>query len=167
MGVSWEYGPGEDRLAMISLLRKVFDLGVTLFDTAEVYGRYKNEELVVEAFSSVRDEAVIATKCGYECDPNGAPHPIGVNGKPDHMRQVADASLKRLKTDGIDLFYQHRVDPQVPIEGVAGIVLELMESGKVRHCGLSEASFETIRRAHGVQPVAAVAENRTLITYLS
>ena len=164
MGMSWAYGPVEDRSEMISLLRKAVDLGVTFFDTAEVYGPFKNEELVGEALFPVRDQVVIATKFGYELDPNGGPHPIGVNSKPDHIKQVAEASLKRLKVDAIDLFYQHRVDPQVPIEEVAGAVRDLIQAGKVKHFGLSEASAQTIRRAHAVQPVAAVETEYSLWT---
>src|SRR5262245_38923327 len=164
MGMSWAYGPIEDRSEMISLLRKAVDLGVTFFDTAEVYGPFKNEELVGQALFPVRDQVVIATKFGYELDPKGGPHPIGVNSKPDHIKQVADASLKRLKVDAIDLFYQHRVDPQVPIEEVAGAVRDLIQAGKVKHFGLSEASAQTIRRAHAVQPVAAVETEYSLWT---
>jgi aryl-alcohol dehydrogenase-like predicted oxidoreductase len=149
---------------MISLLRKAVDLGVTFFDTAEVYGPFKNEELVGEALYPLRDRVVIATKFGFELDPKGGPDPIGVNSKPDHIRQVADASLKRLRVDAIDLFYQHRVDPQVPIEEVAGTVRDLIKAGKVKHFGLSEASAETIRRAHAVQPVTAVETEYSLWT---
>jgi aryl-alcohol dehydrogenase-like predicted oxidoreductase len=149
---------------MISLLRKAVDLGVTFFDTAEVYGPFKNEELVGEALYPLRDRVVIATKFGFELDPKGGPDPIGVNSKPDHIRQVADASLKRLRVDAIDLFYQHRVDPQVPIEEVAGTVRDLIKAGKVKHFGLSEASAETIRRAHAVQPVTAVQTEYSLWT---
>jgi aryl-alcohol dehydrogenase-like predicted oxidoreductase len=164
MGMSWAYGPAESKSEMISLLRKAVDLGVTFFDTAEVYGPFKNEELVGEALHPFRDRVVIATKFGFELDPNGGPNPIGVNSKPNHIRQVADASLKRLKVDAIDLFYQHRVDPQVPIEDVAGAVRDLIQAGKVKHFGLSEASAQTIRRAHAVQPVTAVQSEYSLWT---
>jgi aryl-alcohol dehydrogenase-like predicted oxidoreductase len=164
MGMSWAYGPAENRSEMISLLRKAVDLGVTFFDTAEVYGPFENEELVGEALHPFRDKVVIATKFGFEIDPNGGPDPIGVNSKPDHIRQVADASLKRLKLDAIPLFYQHRVDPQVPIEDVAGTVRDLIQEGKVKHFGLSEASAQTIRRAHAVQPVTAVQSEYSLWT---
>jgi aryl-alcohol dehydrogenase-like predicted oxidoreductase len=164
MGMSWSYGPAGNKSDMISLLRKAVDLGVTFFDTAEVYGPFKNEELVGEALYPLRDRVVIATKFGFELDPKGGPDPIGVNSKPDHIRQVADASLKRLRVDAIDLFYQHRVDPQVPIEEVAGTVRDLIKAGKVKHFGLSEASAETIRRAHAVQPVTAVETEYSLWT---
>jgi aryl-alcohol dehydrogenase-like predicted oxidoreductase len=163
MGMSWAYGPAENKSEMISLLRKAVDLGVTFFDTAEVYGPFKNEELVGEALYPARDRVVIATKFGFELDPNGG-QPIGVNSKPDHIKQVADASLKRLKVDAIDLFYQHRVDPNVPIEDVAGTVRDLIKAGKVKHFGLSEASAQTIRRAHAVQPVTAVQSEYSLWT---
>jgi aryl-alcohol dehydrogenase-like predicted oxidoreductase len=164
MGMSWAYGPAGNRSEMISLLRKAVDLGVTFFDTAEVYGPYENEELVGEALYPLRDRVVIATKFGFELDPKGGPNPIGVNSKPDHIKRAADASLKRLKVDAIDLFYQHRVDPQVPIEDVAGTVRDLIKAGKVKHFGLSEANAQTIRRSHAVQPVTAVETEYSLWT---
>jgi aryl-alcohol dehydrogenase-like predicted oxidoreductase len=162
MGMSWAYGPARDRTDMISLLRGAVDRGVTLFDTAEVYGPFKNEELLGEALSPVRDQVVIATKFGFKLDPNGGEWPVGVNSRPEHIKEVAEASLKRLRTDVIDLFYQHRVDPAVPIEDVAGAVRDLVKEGKVRHFGLSEASAETIRRAHAVHPVTAVQTEYSL-----
>jgi aryl-alcohol dehydrogenase-like predicted oxidoreductase len=149
---------------MISLLRKAVDLGVTFFDTAEVYGPFTNEELVGEALYPTRDRVVIATKFGFEIDPKGGAQPVGVNSKPAHIKQVADASLKRLKIDAIDLFYQHRVDPDVPIEDVAGAVRDLIKAGKVKHFGLSEAGAQTIRRAHAVQPVTALQSEYSLWT---
>src|SRR5881628_885101 len=153
MGMSFGYGPAADKQEMISLLRSAVDRGVTFFDTAEVYGPFTNEELVGEAFSSFRGRVVIATKFGFKLDPNGGPKWVGLDSRPQHIRQVAEASLKRLKVDAIDLFYQHRVDPDVPIEDVAGAVKELIGQGKVEHFGLSEASARTIRKAHAVQPV--------------
>lgn len=162
MGMSWAYGPS-DRDACLKLLRDAVDIGVTFFDTAEVYGPYTNEELVGEALRPVRDKVVIATKFGF--DIGGAGSPLrGVNSRPDHIRAVADASLKRLGIDTIDLFYQHRVDPNVPIEDVAGTVADLIKAGKVRHFGLSEASAATIRRAHAVQPVTALQSEYSLWT---
>jgi aryl-alcohol dehydrogenase-like predicted oxidoreductase len=149
---------------MISLLRAAHDRGITFFDTAEVYGPFTNEELVGEALSPVRSQVVIATKFGFELDPSGQRTWIGVDSRPEHIKEVADASLKRLKTDYIDLFYQHRVDPDVPIEDVAGAVKDLMEAGKVRHFGLSEPGLETIRRAHAVQPVTAIQNEYSLWT---
>jgi len=167
MGMSFAYGPAKDRQEMISLLRAAVDRGVTFFDTAEVYGPYANEELVGEALAPLRDKVIIATKFGFDIDPNrdprGAPGaPGGLNSRPEHIKQVAEASLKRLKIDAIDLFYQHRVDPGVPIEEVAGTVKELIQEGKVKHFGLSEAGVETIRRAHAVQPVAALQSEYSL-----
>ena len=150
------------RTEMIGLLRSAHDLGVTFFDTAEAYGPFANEELVGEALEPVRDGVVIATKFGFDIDPATGARRGGVNSRPAHIRAVADASLRRLRTDRIDLFYQHRVDPDVPIEEVAGAVKELMAAGKVRHFGLSEASVETIRSAHAVQPVTAVQSEYSL-----
>jgi len=161
MGLSSSYGPATDKSAAIALIRGAAERGVTLFDTAEVYGPFVNEELVGEALATVRDQVVIATKFGFRIDP-ATGDDNGVNSRPDHIREVADASLKRLKTDVIDLFYQHRVDPDVPIEDVAGTVKELIQAGKVRHFGLSEAGVNTIRRAHAVQPVAALQSEYSL-----
>ena len=162
MGMSWAYGQAGDRGEMIKLLRDAVELGVTFFDTAEVYGPHTNEELVGEALEPLRDQVVIATKFGFKLDPNGGAWPIGVDSRRDQIKKVADASLKRLRTDHIDLFYQHRVDPLVPIEDVAGAVGELIRAGKVKHFGLSEASAATIRRAHMVQPVTAVQTEYSL-----
>ncbi len=165
MGMSFSYGPPKDRGEMISLLRAAVERGVTFFDTAEVYGPYTNEELVGEALSPLRDRVVIATKFGFNTavDPRGmkggAP---ALNSRPQHIREVAEASLKRLRIDAIDLFYQHRVDPEVPIEEVAGAVKELIREGKVRHFGLSEAGVQTIRRAHAVCPVTALQSEYSL-----
>ena len=164
MGMSASYGRIPDKKEMISLLRAAFDRGITFFDTAEVYGPFTNEELVGEALSPVRSEVVIATKFGFELDPSGERTWVGVDSRPGHIKEVAVASLKRLKTDYIDLFYQHRVDPDVPIEDVAGAVKELIAEGKVRHFGLSEPGVETIRRAHEVQPVTAVQNEYSLWT---
>lgn len=164
MGMSWAYGAAGDRKEMITLIRDAVGLGVTFFDTAEVYGPRVNEELVGEALEPVRDQVVIATKFGFELDPSGGPLPVGVNSRPEHIKQVADAALKRLRTDHIDLFYQHRVDPNVPIEDVAVAVADLVKAGKVKHFGLSEASVATIRRAHAVHPVAAVQTEYSLWT---
>jgi aryl-alcohol dehydrogenase-like predicted oxidoreductase len=158
MGMSWAYGHAADRTEMIKLLRDAVELGVTFFDTAEVSGPKTNEELVGEALEPLRDKVVIATKFGWKLDPEGGPRAIGLDSRPSHIKEVADAGLKRLRTDRIDLFYQHRVDPSVPIEDVAGTVGELIRAGKVRHFGLSEASAATIRKAHDVQPVAASPE---------
>lgn len=162
MGMSWAYGSPGDRGEMIQLIRDAVELGVTFFDTAEVYGPFVNEELVGEALRPMRDRVVIATKFGFKLDPSGGAWPVGVDSRPEHIRQVADASLKRLGTGYIDLFYQHRVDPQVPIEDVAGAVGELIKAGKVKHFGLSEAGAATIRRAHAVQPVTAVQTEYSL-----
>jgi aryl-alcohol dehydrogenase-like predicted oxidoreductase len=145
MGMSFGYGPAADKQEMISLIRTTVERGVTFFDTAEVYGPFTNEELVGEALAPLRKQVVIATKFGFDIDASGQ---RGLNSKPEHIKQVADASLKRLKTDTIDLFYQHRVDPDVPIEDVAGAVKDLIQTGKVKHFGLSEAGVQTIRRAH-------------------
>lgn len=164
MGMSTSYGRVPDKQEMISLLRAALDRGVTFFDTAEVYGPFTNEELVGEALSPVRNEVVIATKFGFKLDPSGQRTWLGVDSRPEHIKEVADASLKRLKTDYIDLFYQHRVDPDVPIEDVAGAVKELIHAGKVRHFGLSEPGLETIRRAHAVQPVTAIQNEYSLWT---
>ena len=163
MGMSFGYGPAADKREMIALLRAAVERGVTFFDTAEVYGPFTNEELVGEALAPLRDRVVIATKFGFDIAPDGQ-RSGGLNSRPEHIRQVADASLKRLKTDVIDLFYQHRVDPNVPIEDVAGTVKELIAEGKVKHFGLSEAGAKTIRRAHAVQPVTAVQSEYSLWT---
>jgi aryl-alcohol dehydrogenase-like predicted oxidoreductase len=162
MGMSWAYGAAGDRQEMIALLRHAVDIGVTFFDTAEVYGPKVNEELVGEALAPVRDKVVIATKFGFKLDPQGRPRPIGVDSQPEHIKEVADAALKRLRTDHIDLFFQHRVDPAVNIEDVAGAVADLVKVGKVKHFGLSEASAATIRRAHAVHPVTAVQSEYSL-----
>src|ERR1041384_2211365 len=149
MGMSYGYGPAPDKQEMISLIRTAVEHGVTFFDTAEVYGPFANEELVGEALAPVRDRVVIATKFGFKISPEGKQ--TGVDSRPEHIREVADASLKRLKTDRIDLLYQHRVDTEVQIEDVAGTVKDLIREGKVKHFGLSEAGVQTIRRAHAVQ----------------
>src|ERR1700720_4145938 len=162
MGMSFGLGPPADKKEMISLIRSAVELGVTFFDTAEVYGPFTNEELVGEALAPVRDQVVIATKFGFEPDPNGGPRWSGLDSRPEHIKEVANASLKRLKTDVIDLFYQHRVDPNVRIEDVAGAVKDLIQQGKVKHFGLSEAGVQTIRRAHAVQPVAALQSEYSL-----
>src|SRR5712692_7021282 len=162
MGMSFSYGPAADKQEMISLLRSAVDRGVTFFDTAEVYGPFTNEELVGEALSPFRGQVVIATKFGFKLDPNGGPKWVGLDSRPEHIKQVAEASLKRLRVDAIDLFYQHRVDPDVPIEDVAGAVQDLIQEGKVKHFGLSEAGVQTIRRAHAVQPVTALQSEYSL-----
>ncbi len=162
MGMSFSYGAPKDKKEMISLIRAAVDRGVNFFDTAEVYGPYTNEELVGEALAPLRDKVVIATKFGFELKPDGSPGWLGLNSRPEHIRQVADASLKRLRTDVIDLFYQHRVDPNVPIEDVAGAVKDLIAAGKVRHFGLSEPGVQTVRRAHAVQPVTALQNEYSL-----
>ena len=159
MGMSDSYGPPKDKQEMISLLRTAVERGVTFFDTAEVYGPFTNEELLGEALSPLREQVVIATKFGFKLSPDG-----GVDSRPEHIREVAEASLKRLKIDVIDLFYQHRVDPDVPIEDVAGAVKDLIQEGKLRHFGLSEAGVQTIRRAHVVQPVTALQSEYSLWT---
>lgn len=165
MGMSFSYGPPKDKQEMITLLRTAVERGVTFFDTAEVYGPFTNEELVGEALAPLRDRVVIATKFGFDTtvDPRAMKGggPV-LNSRPEHIKEVAEASLKRLRTDVIDLFYQHRVDPDVPIEEVAGAVKELIQEGKVRHFGLSEAGIETVRRAHAVQPVACVQNEYSL-----
>lgn len=162
MGMSANYGPPADRQAMIALIRTAVERGVTFFDTAEVYGPFTNEELVGEALAPLRSQVVIATKFGFDLDPATMERRGGVNSRPEHIKAVADASLKRLNTDVIDLFYQHRVDPSVPIEDVAGAVKDLIQAGKVRAFGLSEAGAQTIRHAHAVQPVAAVQSEYSL-----
>jgi aryl-alcohol dehydrogenase-like predicted oxidoreductase len=162
MGMSFSYGPPKEKTEMIALLRKAVESGVTFFDTAEVYGPFINEELVGEALLPLREKVVIATKFGFELDPGGGPQWAGLNSRPEHIKQVAEASLKRLKTDYIDLFYQHRVDPNVPIEDVAGAVKDLISQGKVKHFGLSEAGADTIRRANAVQPVTALQSEYSL-----
>jgi aryl-alcohol dehydrogenase-like predicted oxidoreductase len=161
MGMSFGYGAPADKKEMISLIRRSVELGVTFFDTAEVYGPYTNEELVGEALAPLRDQVVIATKFGFQPEP-GETRWSSLNSHPDHIKQVAEASLKRLKTNVIDLFYQHRVDPNVPIEDVAGAVKDLIQQGKVKHFGLSEAGVQSIRRAHKVQPVTALQSEYSL-----
>ncbi|HEU0184043.1 MAG TPA: aldo/keto reductase, partial [Blastocatellia bacterium] len=161
---SFSYGPPRDKQEMTSLLRTAVERGVTFFDTAEVYGPFANEELVGEALAPFREQVVIATKFGFKLKPNGEPGWAGLDSRPDHIKQVAEASLKRLKIDAIDLFYQHRVDPDTPIEDVAGAVKDLIQEGKVKHFGLSEAGALTIRRAHAVQPVTAVQSEYSLWT---
>jgi aryl-alcohol dehydrogenase-like predicted oxidoreductase len=161
MGMSFGYGPPADKKEMISLIRSAVEHGVTFFDTAEVYGPFTNEELVGEALAPVRDQVVIATKFGFKLDPETGKQ-AGLDSRPQHIKEVAEASLKRLKTNVIDLFYQHRVDLDVPIEDVAGAVKELIQQGKVRHFGLSEAGVPTIRRAHKVHPVAALQSEYSL-----
>ena len=164
MGMSFSYRPFPEKKDSIALLRAAVERGVTFFDTADVYGPFTNEELVGEALSPLRDQVVIATKFGMDINPDGSPGWQGLNSRPEHIRQVAEASLKRLKIDVIDLFYQHRVDLEVPIEDVAGVVKELIQAGKVKHFGLSEAAAKTIRRAHAVQPVTAVQSEYSLWT---
>jgi aryl-alcohol dehydrogenase-like predicted oxidoreductase len=164
MGMSFSYGPAKDTQEMISLLRAAVERGVTFFDTAEVYGPFTNEDLVGEGLAPFRGKVVIATKFGFKLKPDLTPGSIGPDSSPDRIRLVAEASLKRLKVDAIDLFYQHRVDPQVPIEDVAGTVKDLIQAGKVKHFGLSEAGAKTIRRAHAVQPVTAVQSEYSLWT---
>lgn len=164
MGMSYSYGSPKDKKEMTALLRAAVERGVTFFDTAEVYGPFTNEELVGEALSPLRGRVTIATKFGFRLDPNGGTKWIGLDSRPEHIKQVAEASLKRLRIDAIDLFYQHRVDPDVPIEDVAGAVKDLIREGKVRHFGLSEAGVQTIRRAHAVQPVSALQSEYSLWT---
>jgi aryl-alcohol dehydrogenase-like predicted oxidoreductase len=161
MGMSFGYGPPADKKEMISLIRSAVEQGVTFFDTAEVYGPFTNEELVGEALAPIRDQVVIATKFGFKLDPATGKQ-AGLDSRPEHIKQVAEASLQRLKTDVIDLFYQHRVDADVPIEDTAGAVKELIQQGKVKHFGLSEAGVKTIRRAHKVQPVTALQSEYSL-----
>ncbi len=160
MGLSYGYGPATDTQDAVRLIRTAFARGVTFFDTAEAYGPYRNEEVVGEALAPFRDQVVIATKFGFEFGPDGGQS--GMNSRPEHIREVAEAALRRLRTDRIDLFYQHRVDPDVPIEDVAGTVRDLIREGKVGHFGLSEAGVQTIRRAHAVQPVAALQSEYSL-----
>ena len=162
MGMSFAYGPPKDKQEMISLLHAVVERGVTFFDTAEVYGPFLNEELVGEGLAPFRGKVVIATKFGWEANPDDGGKWTALNSRPEHIRQVAEASLKRLRVDAIDLFYQHRVDLNVPIEDVAGTVKDLIQEGKVKHFGLSEAGAQTIRRAHAVQPVAALQSEYSL-----
>ena len=160
MGMSFGYGPAKDKQEMISLIRAAFEQGVTFFDTAEMYGPFTNEELAGEALAPFREKVVIATKFGFKIGPKG--EQIGLDSRPEHIKEVAGASLKRLKTDVIDLFYQHRVDPNVPIEDVAQAMKDLIQEGKVKHFGLSEPGVQTIRRAHAVQPVTAVQNEYSL-----
>jgi aryl-alcohol dehydrogenase-like predicted oxidoreductase len=160
MGMSYGYGPAADKQEMISLIRRAVDRGITFFDTAEVYGPFTNEELVGEALAPFRSQVVIATKFGFKLGPSG--EQLGTDSRPQHVKEVAEASLKRLKVDTIDLFYQHRVDPDVPIEDVAGAVKDLIQEGKVKHFGLSEAGVQTIRRAHAVQPITALQSEYSL-----
>jgi len=162
MGMSFSYGPPKDKPEMISLIRAAVERGVTFFDTAEVYGPYINEELVGEALAPFRGQVAIATKFGWKIDPKAERGLAGLDSRPERIKQVADASLKRLRVDAIDLFYQHRVDPDVPIEDVAGAVKDLIQDGKVKHLGLSEAAARTIRRAHAVQPLTAVQSEYSL-----
>ena len=163
MGLSHAYGPPVDKQAGVALIRAAVERGVTFFDTAEAYGPLTNEELIGEALAPLRDRVVIATKFGFDVDPATGERRGGLNSRPEHIKAVAEASLKRLKTDRIDLFYQHRVDPNVPIEDVAGAVKGLIREGKVKHFGLSEAGAKTIRRAHAVQPVAALQSEYSLL----
>ena len=156
MGMTFSFPPFPEKKDMIAFIRKSVELGVTFFDTAEVYGPYNNEELVGEALEPFKGKVVIATKFGFRLNPDGSPGFTGLNSHPGHIKEVAEASLKRLRVDSIDLFYQHQVDPEVPIEDVAGAVQDLIREGKVRHFGLSEAAMQTIRRAHTVQPVTAL-----------
>ena len=162
MGMSTSYGPAADKQEMIKLLRTAVERGVTFFDTAEVYGPFADEELVGEALQPLRDKVVIATKFGFQLKPNGEPGWIGVNSRPEHIKKAVEGSLKRLRTETIDLLYQHRVDPSVPIEDVAGTVKELIQQGKVKYFGMSEAGIPTIRRAHKVQPVSALQNEYSL-----
>ncbi len=164
MGMSFGYGPAADKKEMISLIRSAVERGVTFFDTAEVYGPFTNEELVGEALAPFDGKVVIATKFGFKLDPKGGPQWVGLDSRPQHIKEVAEGSLKRLKVDAIDLFYQHRVDPDVPIEDVGGAVKDLIQEGKVKHFGLSEAGVQTIRRAHAVQPVTAIQSEYSLWT---
>src|SRR2546425_12508835 len=162
MGMSWSYGPPKDKKEMIALLHAALERGVTFFDTAEVYGPLLNEELVGEALAPYRGKVVIATKFGFKIDPKAERSLNGVDSRPEHIKEVAEASLKRLKVEAIDLFYQHRVDPSVPIEDVAGGAEELIQQGKGKHFGLSEAGGQTIRRAHAVQPATALQSEYSL-----
>src|SRR6266704_2752892 len=166
MGMSFSYGPPKDKQEMTSLLRASVERGITFFDTAEVYGPFVNEELVGEALAPFRKQVVIATKFGFDLNPNFDPRGMkgapGLNSRPEHVKQAVEGSLKRLKVETIDLLYQHRVDPNVPIEDVAGMVKELIQAGKVKHFGLSEAGVKTIRRAHAIQPVTALQSEYSL-----
>ena len=162
MSMTSAYGPAADKASMIKLIRSAHEQGITLFDTAEAYGPFANEELLGEALQPIREQVVIATKFGFDIDLTTGVRGSGTNSRPEHIRAVAEASLKRLRTDHIDLFYQHRVDPQVPIEDVAGTIKELIAEGKVKHFGLSEAGVQTIRRAHAVHPVTAVQSEYSL-----
>ena len=164
MGLSSAYGPPIKREDGIAIIRAAFERGVTLFDTAEAYGPFANEELIGEALAPIRNQVVIATKFGFDINPKTGERGSGLNSRPDHIREAVDAMLKRLKTNSIDLLYQHRVDPEVPIEDVAGTVKQLIAAGKIKHFGLSEAGAQTIRRAHGVQPVTAVQSEYSLWT---
>ena len=164
MGMSFGYGPPADKPEMVALIRTAVERGITFFDTAEVYGPFANEELVGEALAPFRGEVVIATKFGFKLKPNREPGFVGLDSRPEHIREVAEASLRRLGVDAIDLFYQHRVDTEVPIEDVAGTVKDLIREGKVKHFGLSEAGVQTIRRAHAVQPVTALQSEYSLWT---
>jgi aryl-alcohol dehydrogenase-like predicted oxidoreductase len=164
MGLTSSYGPPQDKQEMVSLTRTAVERGITFFDTAEAYGPFVNEELVGEALRPFHGQVVIATKFGFKPDPNGGPDWLGVDSRPEHIKEVAESSLKRLGLEVIDLFYQHRVDPTVPIEDVAGAVKDLIQQGKVRHFGLSEAGAKTIRRAHAVQPVTALQNEYSLWT---
>jgi aryl-alcohol dehydrogenase-like predicted oxidoreductase len=162
MGMSFSYGPPKDKQEMTTVLRAAVERGITFFDTAEVYGPYLNEELVGEALFPFREKVVIATKFAYELKPDGSPGWVRLNSQPEHIKQSVEGSLKRLRVDAIDLYYQHRVDPEVPIEDVAGTVKDLIQQGKVKHFGMSEAAARTIRRAHAVQPVTAVQSEYSL-----
>ncbi len=162
MGMSFSYGPPKEKPEMVSLIRKAVELGVTFFDTAQVYGPFVNEELVGEALAPFRGQVVIATKFGFKFEHNGAPRSVGLDSRPEYIKEGVEGSLKRLGVDSIDLFYQHRVDPSVPIEEVAGAVKGLIQQGKVKHFGMSEAAAQTIRRAHAVQPVTAVQSEYSL-----
>jgi aryl-alcohol dehydrogenase-like predicted oxidoreductase len=168
MGMSFSYGPPKDKQEMTALIRAAVERGVTFFDTAEVYGPFTNEELVGEALAPFRDRVVIATKFGFDLSPDFDPRGMkglpGLNSRPEHIKQAAEGSLRRLKVDVIDLYYQHRVDPNVPIEDVAGAVKDLIQEGKVKHFGLSEAGVQTIRRAHAIQPVTALQSEYSLWT---
>src|SRR5580700_5406719 len=168
MGMSFSYGPAKDKQEMTSLIRAAVERGITFFDTAEVYGPFLNEELVGEALAPFRGQVVIATKFGFDLSPDFDPRGMkglpGLNSRPEHIKEVAEGSLKRLKVDVVDLLYQHRVDPNVPIEEVAGAVKDLIQQGKVKHFGLSEAGVQTIRRAHAVQPVTALQSEYALWT---
>jgi aryl-alcohol dehydrogenase-like predicted oxidoreductase len=164
MGMSFSYGPPKDKKAMIPVIHAAVERGVTFFDTAEVYGPFTNEELVGEALAPFREKVVIATKFGFQITTDGKPGSHAVNSRPEHIRKAAEGSLRRLRIDCIDLYYQHRVDPEVPIEDVAGTVKDLIQEGKVKHFGLSEAGVQTIRRAHAVQPVTALQSEYSLWT---